>query len=321
MLAKICIDAGLDPTVLVGATTPDLKGNNYRVGASDFFIVEACEYRRGFLHIQPAMVIVTTIDFDHYDTYPTKKSYRTVFKKLFQKLGPKGYLIAPAAESTAQFDVPKKNLILWNTGKKRAQFSYRDGAIVERHRRSDKLQLRVPGEHNIRNALAAYAGARTLGISSKSALKSLKTFSGTSRRLEYKGNKNGVLLYDDYAHHPVEIAATLQGIFSIHPRKKICVVYQPHQYSRTRIFLKEFGNAFKKVNTVIVPNIYEARDTLKDKKSVSVKKLVDVLKSSGIAAIDGRGLAKTKHYLKKNYRSFDIVITMGAGDVWKALAF
>ncbi len=283
MLAKILIDAGVDPTVIVGSTVPELGNSNCRVGKSDMLVVEACEYQKGFLNLHPFGVILTTTDYDHFDTYPTRASYVAVFKKFIKKITRGGFLIK--------------------------------GSSVD-----GKIKLGIPGIHNRKNATLALRAAVKLGVPQKKALKSLLEYRGSGRRFEYKYSKSGVRFYDDYAHHPTEIRATLEAAREIFPKKKICVIYQPHQYSRTRKILKELGSAFDKADMVIVPNIYEARDSAADKKAVSAQDVVaEINKHRKHSALFGAGLDNTRKGIGKYYKLYDVIITMGAGDVWKVL--
>jgi UDP-N-acetylmuramate--alanine ligase len=189
--------------------------------------------------------------------------------------------------------------------------------IIQRNARVGELELKIPGEHNRSNALAAFAVGATLGITAGDILKSLNHYEGSFRRFEVKGKFGETLFIDDYAHHPVEIQATLQAARERFPKEKICVVFQPHQYNRTKNLLKEFASSFEKADCVIIPNIYEVRDRKEDTAAVSTEKLVKEIRKYHRHVQNGHGFDQTADWLKKHAQKFDVVFTMGAGDVWK----
>src|SRR3989339_604485 len=184
------------------------------------------------------------------------------------------------------------------------------------YRLHGKLNLQIPGKHNRINALCAFALAHSLGIDEKIILSALNNFTGTWRRLEFKEKMvSGALLYDDYAHHPAEIKASLQAMRELYPKNKIIVVFQPHQYSRTKFFLKEFGKSFDLADRVIIPNIYKVRDSDEDVKSVSSQDLVAEISKHHKNAEFGDGFENTAKILKEETKKRDIVVIMGAGDI------
>ncbi|OGJ52023.1 UDP-N-acetylmuramate--L-alanine ligase [Candidatus Peregrinibacteria bacterium RIFOXYB2_FULL_32_7] len=322
MLADIFIKADLDPTVLLGTKLKSLDGNNYRVGKSKYFIMESCEYKEAFLNYHPSVILITNIDPDHLDYYGNAEKYVEAFEKYIGRLRNGGKIICNSYLKNSQKHFVKfgegddNDYILHND-----EICFREG---DNFRESDnmnyrlhgKLNLQIPGKHNRINALCAFALAHSLGIDEKIILSALNNFTGTWRRLEFKEKMvSGALLYDDYAHHPAEIKASLQAMRELYPKNKIIVVFQPHQYSRTKFFLKEFGKSFDLADRVIIPNIYKVRDSDEDVKSVSSQDLVAEISKHHKNAEFGDGFENTAKILKEETKKRDIVVIMGAGDI------
>lgn len=317
MITKIFVENGRDPTVIVGTQSFDLGNNNFRKGGGEFFILEACEYERAFLEYAPYAIVMTNLDHDHFDTYPTGKSYREAFYEFAKKVqADKGGVLVGCFDDSRVKDLfsrlerenfPKHNLISYALENKEADFTLEKVS----------LRLQIPGKHNLQNALGAYALSKTYGISPDGILKSLERYEGTGRRLEEKGIIRNVRIFDDYAHHPTEIEATLEALRERYPSEKLWIVYQPHQYIRTAHLLKRFGKAFQGADRVIIPNIYDARDFGDAKEKVSVDDLVRAMSRSYGRVENGHGFKKTAEALKKHWGEFDMLVTMGAGDVWR----
>ncbi len=276
MVGLILIAAGLDPTVLVGSNLKEFDGKNVRIGQSEWFVVEACEYRRNFMTLKPEILAILNVELDHVDYYKNAEDYERAFEEL-------------AAQS--------KEVIHQD-----AYSAY-------------ELPLGVPGDHNRKNAGMAALIARRLGIATSAIHSVLSQFSGTWRRFEYRGEYNGAMIYDDYAHHPTEIRATLAGTREIHPDAKIRVVFQPHQYNRTAGLLEEFGKAFEGADEVIIPNIYEVRDSAADKAAVSPERLVEEIQKHHQNARFGDGVENTALYLRETAQVGDLILVMGAGPI------
>ena len=284
MIAKILMDAGLDPTVIVGSFLLDAKGGrtNFISGKSKYLVVEACEYRRSFLNLSPKILVITNIDADHLDYYKNLDDIKSAFAELAMR-------------------VPKDGVVINNFD----SISLPSG-----------FKLKIPGRHNIENAKAALAVARALKIDDVVALKSLSEFSGTWRRFEYRGEaKNGALVYDDYGHHPTEIEATFQGARGLFPTQKIIVVFQPHLYSRTKDHLEEFGKCFARADAVILLPIYPARE--KDQGNISSQMVVDEIQKNKQSAYFVKTFAEAAEKATKFAGSDGIIITMGAGETNK----
>lgn len=317
MIGKMMVDAGLDPTVIVGSlmnssttlTTSDNR-SNIIVGKSRYFVVEACEYKRSFLNLSPKIIIVTNIDDDHLDYYADLQGVQKGFSDFVSKLGPEDFLVT---------NLKDKNVlpILSQVRSKIIDYSLL-GLLGSS---TPKLKLRVIGGHNLENAKVALALAKILGIDQQLAINSLNSFSGTWRRFEYKGQtRSGVVVYDDYAHHPTEVRATLQGARDFFgDKKRIVTIFQPHLYSRTRSLLKDFGRSFSNTDELILLPIYAARE--KEDLDISSDLLADeIVKNIGTE----NGHLKKATVVKNKEEAVslvqaslhpDVIITMGAGDV------
>ena len=299
MLAKIFIKAGLDPTVIVGSILFD-AGSNFILGKSRYFIVEACEYKRSFLNLAPQILIVTNIDNDHLDYYCDLADIQSAFAELAAKLPSTGALICKAADP---FSAP-----LIKATKARVIDYELFGSPIPK--------LTVPGKHNIKNAEAARAVSSVLEINPALALEALEQFSGTWRRFEYKGKaKNNALIYDDYAHHPSEIQATLSAGRQLFPDKKIYAVFQPYLYSRTRLLFNDFAVSFKEADEVVVAPIYAAREPADP--AVSSEQLTRAIAGQGVSARYFTDFFAIARFLLKATGPNDLILFLGAGDIYR----
>lgn len=306
MIAKILLDAGLDPTVIVGSMLIDQK-SNFIAGKSSLLVVEACEYRRSFLNLHPDIVVITNIDADHLDYYKDLDDIKSAFTEFVGKVPQEGYVVTNMCQE-GMSDV------LGATVAGVSDYSEFDCDI----------DLKNPGRHNYENAKAALAVADLLKIDEQQALKSLSEFSGTWRRFQHKGfymvNETEVHVFDDYAHHPTEIRATLSGAKDRFQDVKKVVLFQPHLYSRTKLLFAEFAESFKDADKVFVLPIYAAREALDP--NVSSIELAERITAAGTWAkpieqgfeIDAITSA-VEEYVGKGERV--IVITIGASDVYK----
>ncbi len=307
MIAQILVTAKLDPTVIVGSLLSKEKTNllvgrgkpaSTRVASSTrggYFVVEACEYRRSFLNLSPQILVITNIDNDHLDYYKDLADIQSAFAELAAKLPADGLLIS---DQSVMLDTR---------------------CLTVDYRKVDVsgLRLKVPGQHNIKNAQAALAVARALGIEDQIAIRALNEFAGTWRRFEYKGETEiGAKVYDDYAHHPTEIIATLQGARELFPEQKIIVVFQPHLYSRTKLLFNDFLKSFDGADEVLILPIYAAREEIDP--SIDSRDLVRALEETGkIKSVKYfADFVTAEHYLIKNLKKADVVLTMGAGDIF-----
>lgn len=297
MLTKILIDAGLDPTVVIGSKMPDLDNQNFRVGKSNLMVIEACEYMETFLHFHPKYSIITNVEADHLDYYKNAGNYIKAFKKFAEKIPKEGFIVLGE-------NVP-------------AEIENAATCKTIRASGAERFSLKLIGSHNQENAELAYLAARALGAPEPLIRESLSRFQGTWRRLEHTGTIGKTHIYDDYGHHPTEIKVTLQALRAQHPSAKICCVFQPHQANRTRHFLADFARAFTDADHVIIPNIYTVRDSQKDIDAISTDQLVAEIAKHHPSVQNGNGLENTLKEMQKNATDYDIVIIMGAGDVTK----
>ncbi len=296
MLTDILEEASFDPTAIIGALRTK-TGSNFRPGKSKYFIVEACEYKRDFLTLEPDMLIITNIEHEHVDYYKNLSDVQDAFRELAQKVPEEGDIIALTSD---------KNTAPVLKGVKAKVHDYK-AAIFQ------NFSLTQPGLYNRMNAAAAFTAALTLGVSENVARDALENFAGTQRRFEYKGKINGACIYDDYAHHPTEIEATISGARELYPEKKLTVVFQSHTYSRTDELFDAFVNALIKADSVFLLPIYAARE--ENKSGVSAEKLAEaIVKKGGVAKYFHTFEGVTVEF-KESVNENDVVIIMGAGDV------
>lgn len=304
--------AGFNPTVIVGGEVKKWKGG-LRMGGSDFFVVEACEYKRSFLNIYPEAVIITNIEKEHTDYYKNISDIISSFCEFISNISQNGILIC---------DMANKNI-----KKVLAKIRRSDLKIIDYFKETENWQpkLSVIGRHNISNAKAVFALCKTLKIKRSVVTSALKEFLGVNRRLETKGNFGTKIIIDDYAHHPTEIEASLRAVKEAYQTNKITVVFQPHLFSRTKIFLKEFAKSLDLADKIIISDIYAARE--KDSGKISSKDLVCVInnlnfknKKRAKAEYGGSVQNIIKIFKNKNNlrgKKKEIIMTMGAGDIYK----
>lgn len=286
MIAKILLDAGFDPTVIVGSLLKETQ-SNFIAGKSKYLVVEACEYRRSFLNLWPQILVITNIDNDHLDYYLDMSDIHKAFAELAAKVPADGKVITAKEYEQVPVD----------------------------------FKLKVPGAHNVQNAQAALAVATAVGIERSLAVKALEEFAGTWRRFEFKGKTpstslgaGGVLVYDDYAHHPTAIRATLKAARELAGEKKVIVVFQPHLYSRTKHSFADFATSFGDANLVIVAPIYAAREPFDP--SVDSEKLAEAINQQSQNAIYLANFTEMKQKILATAKADDLVFTMGAGDIY-----
>ncbi len=325
MLANIFKKADLDPTVLIGTKLAEMQGQNYRIGKDKFFIVETCEYKEGFLNYYPNAILLTNIEADHLDYYKNEENYLKAFEKYIANLKSDGLLVVNGDDENIKkllahsYKLLEEKIKLITFGENgQNDYVLKGNDIYFQAKKIATLNLQVSGKHNRINALGAFALSQIFGIEKDVVLEALNHFVGTWRRLELKGNmQSGAIVYDDYAHHPTEIKATLQAMRELYPYQKIIAVFQPHQYSRTKFLLSEFAYSFAFADEVIIPNIYQVRDSADDLASVSPEDLVNLISKTNHRAVYGRDFNNTAEILKQNTQKGDVVLIMGAGDIEK----
>jgi UDP-N-acetylmuramate--alanine ligase len=302
MIGKILIDAGLDPTIIVGSLIKDKQGDrtNYIPGHSKYLVIEACEYKRSFLNYYPQILVITNVDNDHLDYYRDLADIQNAFVELAKRVPQDGFVVTDKNNSAV-------TPVLENVEAKVINYSLYNNLPIA---------LKVPGLHNKKNAAAAFAVGMTLGIDPKIIKASLESFAGTWRRFEYKGDtRNGARVYEDYGHHPTEIRATLQGARELYPRERLIVAFQPHLYSRTKLLLDDFATAFEQADEVVLVPIYAAREI--DDGTVSSEILAQKIVKRGEFAMSFATLKEAENYLLGKSKKGDVIVVMGAGDVYK----
>ncbi|MFH0837807.1 MAG: cyanophycin synthetase [Patescibacteria group bacterium] len=301
MLGLALIEAKADPTVVVGSQVAAFESRNLRTGHSEWLVAEGCEYRRSFLHLHPFGVVLLNCELEHVDYYKNEEDYVAAFQELVAKIPEEGFLV---------YNADDENCRLISESCKGKKFPITMKA-------AEKLTLKVPGEFNQLNAAHALKAAEQVTENTDGVRQGLENFTGTARRMEVKGEKNGVLLMDDYGHHPTEVRATLKALKEAHADRRIICVFQPHQYSRTYELLDNFARAFGNADLVIIPNIFEARDTGEDKDRISAEKPVQAIGKQHPDCRWGENFEKALAILRKEARKGDLIVTMGAGDVYK----
>lgn len=299
MIAKVLIDAKRDPMVIVGSMLKDIK-SNFIAGSGKLLVVEACEYRRSFLNLTPRILIITNIEADHLDYYRDLDDIKNAFRELASKVPTDGLIVSDLSDPVVR-DVMRDA---------RAKMIDYSGELVA------ELALQVPGEHNRRNAQATLAVARGLGLARNETIRSFGEFGGTWRRFDRRGKTtSGALVYDDYAHHPTEIRATLAGAREQFPGRRIIAVFQPHLFSRTRSLLGDFAASFDDADMLIVAPIYAAREN--DDGTISHRQLAEVVaaKHREVYAEDNFENIVTR--LNGISGKDDVIVIMGAGDISK----
>ncbi len=298
MLVDILEQAGYDPTAIVG-TLRSKTGSNFQAGQSKYAVVEACEYKRDFLHLKPDVLVITNIDHEHVDYYKTLADVQDAFRTFAASVPETGAVVANVTD-------PHVTPVV-------ADLS--SSVIDYRTEISLTLPLKLPGLHNRQNAAAAKAAARFLGIAPEVIDEALTNFAGTWRRFEYRGTCNGALVYDDYAHNPQKVAAAIAGTRELYPDKQLTVVFQPHTYSRTKVLFDEFVAALKTVDRVVLLPIYAAREDFDS--SISSKMLSDALTALGVDALHFESIDTAVPALKASIGERDVVLCVGAGSVTK----
>jgi len=332
MTAWVLTELGRDPSFIAGGVINNL-GVNAHAGKGNSFVIEADEYDHMFLGLKPQIAVVTSIEHDHPDMFPTLESVYAAFERFTDLLPEDGTLIVSAEDSGASALIPHVrqkgiNIVAYYIqnektisspywvmarnvkANKRGGFNF----VVSSNLNSTSLDsvevsLQVPGKHNVRNALAVFAIADLLGMPREGAAKALEKFTGTGRRFQLRGEVNGISIFDDYAHHPTEIKATLDGARARFPKRRIWAVWQPHTYSRTQTLFLEFSRAFKDADEVIVTEVYAAREPRQDFTSAEIVSAMPHMSARYIET-----LPEVTSHLLRNLKSGDVVIVMSAGD-------
>ena len=324
MVSEILLAAEKDPTITVGGILPTI-GSNLRIGNSPYFVAEACEYFDSFLQFNPFIAIILNVESDHLDYFKTLENIRRSFHAFAQRVPDKGLLVISEKIDHVEeltdgltchvetFGLGEKanwraeNIVHEADGRNSFDV-YHNGAFFT------TIHLHIPGEHNITNALAAIGASAFLGAAPEDCVKGLHHYTGTERRFQLKGKKDGITVIDDYAHHPTEIKAALAAAQNVQHNTTWCV-FQPHTFSRTRFLFDEFGEAFGDADEIIIADIFAARET--DDGTVSAAQLADRIAQTGKSARYVGDFAAIEAYLREHCKSGDLLMTVGAGDVYK----
>lgn len=323
IISQIFLQAALDPTISVGGILDAIQGN-IRIGHSEHFITEACEYTNSFLQFFPTAGVILNIEEDHMDFFKDIDDIRHSFKEFAKKIPAHGTLVINADiddyEEIIQ-DVSCK-VITYGLDHPSADFTAQNitydemghGSfdVIRKGEKGPRFHLNVVGRHNVSNTLSCLALASLYGIDDDTVQQALTAFHGTERRFEYKGEKNGITIIDDYAHHPTEISATLDAAAK-YPHKTLWVTFQPHTYTRTKAFLKDFATSLSIADKIILTDIYAARE--KDPGDISSVMLAEELKKLGKEVYYFPDFNEIEKFILKNLVNGDLLITMGAGNV------
>jgi UDP-N-acetylmuramate--alanine ligase len=326
MVAYALTSAGKDPSFVVGATCDQLGGPS-GAGQGKHVVVEACEFDRSFLNLSPTLATILNIEEDHLDCYENLDAIIEAFRAFAAKVPPHGLLVAngedrsvASAVRDASADVQTFGLdeqCTWrgsNLTADRGRFRF---DVLVGGRKFCRIALQIPGLHSVYNALAATALLFHAGLSPAQIAGAIGSFEGIERRMTVKAQAGGITVVDDYAHHPTEIQVTLRAASEFFSPRRIWCVFQPHQHSRTRFLLKDFARSFGLADKIIVPKIYFVRDSEREKEHICAEDLVSQIRLNGGDAVFLPTFELITEHLKESLAPGDLVITMGAGDVWK----
>jgi len=324
LLAHVLFSMGKDPSALVGSEVLDWK-NDALMGTGVNFVFEADEYQNKLKHYHPWSLILTNVGYDHPDYFPTSQSYEEVFESFVRKIPPHGWVVVCADNEGAMRVSNVSQRITYGYAKD-ALYQIREEnpkrgfaqtfTIQKDNEVIGEFSLRLFGRHNIQNASGVIAFCDTMGLDMKAVSKGLQSFHGTTRRMEKKGTYKGSLVLDDYAHHPEEIEVTLDALKEHYPNKEKIVVFQPHTFSRTEMFLDDFGKSFQEADAVLLLDIY-ASSREKEGAISSDDLAKKINESSPEKAANVHTKERAIDLLKKSADKDTIIITMGAGDVWR----
>jgi len=309
MLALVLIAGGFDPTVIVGTKLKEFGNTNFRLGEGKILVIEADEYAASFLNYWPKISIITNIEKEHLDYYKNLNDIIKTYKKYLSHLGKDDILVTNKEnKNTSKIAKNVKHEVVFYS-------------IKQKESKKLKRILKIPGRHNVYNALSSLTVARILGVPDKISFGSLSQYRGSWRRFDLRPGKAGskkITVISDYGHHPTEILATLKAVREKYPNKKIWCVFQPHQYQRTHYLFDDFVKVFKSlpIDNIIITDIYDVagRENKKINTEVSTEKLVEKINKKNVDYIL---LCDIERYLKENIRKGDVLVIMGAGDIYR----
>lgn len=350
MIASVLKGAGLSPSFAVGCSDVAYLNGASGFGKGQFFVAEADEYVNcpqtdktpRFLYQKPEIIVVTNIEFDHPDVFNNLENVKNAYREFFEKLPKHGLLVACIDDAAVRgmvedisgaccFSISRACLLAkikrevitygisedaqWQVKNIRSSFGKTSFEVVRNGFEYGSIVLKLPGKHNALNATAALVVSSYLGVPLEKAKKALFDFSGTKRRFEFIGEEGGVLLYDDYAHHPTEIATTLKACKNWFYKRRLICVFQPHTYSRTKALFEEFASSFMDADIIVLADIYSSKRE-KDNLGMDSKVLTEAIKKYKKEAVYGGNMSSVVKYVGRMVRSGDVIITMGAGDIF-----
>jgi UDP-N-acetylmuramate--alanine ligase len=327
MVATALQAAGLDPSFIVGATVEQLGGPS-GVGRGKHFVAEACEFDRSFLNLRPRYAAILNIEEDHLDCYEDLAAIVEAFRAFASQVDPGGVLVAngedrnvASALQGASCEVETFGLserCTWRATALEAVEGRFTAEVQLRGQPFCRLITPLAGMHNVYNALAAVALLHHAGVSPEAIAEHLSGFAGTRRRMTLKGHRDGITVVDDYAHHPTEVQVTLKALRDQYQPQRLICVFQPHQHSRTRFLLKDFARSFALADEVIVPDIFFVRDSQRERDYISSEDLVSQIRLHGGSATYLPTIEQIVGELTGRLVAGDLVVTMGAGNIWEA---
>ena len=326
MISYALLECGADPSFVVGGTVPQLGGGS-RSGSGKPFVAEACEYDRSYHNLRPKVAVITNIEEDHPDCYPELNDIIESFHHFSQIVPEDGLIIANGSDDNVAMatmgiaarieTVSLEPESTWSTCPTGIENGCPTGVVSYNGKLIGTLHLSVPGEHNLMNATMAIAACNACGVDPKRALEAVNRFTGVERRMQHMGMYRGANIVDDYGHHPTEIRATLKALRERYNPSRVICVFQPHQHSRTRHLLEDFAKSFAEADETIVPDIYFVRDSEAERQAVSADDLVERIRNNGQSARYLKEFGDIVKYLAENAREGDLIVTMGAGNVWE----
>ncbi len=326
MTSLVLMEGGLDPTVIVGGKLSSFGGTNARLGHGEYIVVEADEFDRSFLHLTPVIGVITTLEREHLDIYTDLEDIKRAFVEFANKVPFYGFVILCLDEPSIQEILPliKKKIVTYGLNPQsdlravNISFDENRSRFTLLHNGSNlgEIKLNVPGLHNVKNSIAAIGIGLELGLDFAKIKHAVESFTGVYRRIEVKGEFGGIMVVDDYAHHPTEVKATLSALKSGWPQRRVVAVFQPHLFSRTRDFHDEFGKSFLNADVLVVTEIYPARE--EPIQGITGELIVNDAKAYGHKeAYYVPDKKKLADFLFQMRKAGDIVVTLGAGDISK----
>ncbi len=327
IIAYVLQQGGKDPSFLIGADVPQLNGGSH-YGSGRHLVAEACEYKRSFLCLSPQIAVITNIDSDHLDYYYDLWDIEEAFRNFAESVGEDGLVIANGDDANTREVTARAGVKVVRYGIEDRDATYRaerlwrakvhsNFDLIFEGKKVDRFSTQLYGTHNVLNCLGAIAACHQAGMEFADVKEALTTFEGAARRLQLLGTPWDVSVISDYAHHPKEVKASIAAAHQRFPKKRVFVVFQPHQYSRTRQMLAEFAESFATAWVTYVCDIYAARDSYEDRRSVSAQDLVRQMNHIGLLAHYVPEFDDMKDIIVGDVIPDDVVLVMGAGNIWQ----